>query len=80
MAESISSSLAKRNTEESDTGLVGGGVGGVWQPTRAKLRTMRTERFMRLTKRNAPLLFAQAQHFASTSNIVIVNLPELFCA
>ena len=31
MAESISSSLAKRNTEESDTSLVGGGVGGVWQ-------------------------------------------------
>ena len=35
---------------------------------------------MRLAKRNAPLLFAQAQHFASTINIVIVNLPELFCA
>ena len=47
MAESISSSLAKRNTEESGTGLAGGGAGGVWQPTIAKLRTMSVNRFMR---------------------------------
>ena len=40
--------------------------------------TMRKERFMRLAKRNAPLLFAQAQHFASTSNIVIVILLSFF--
>jgi len=39
---------------------------------------MRTERFIRLAKRNAPLQFAQAEHFDSTFNFVIVINGSVF--